>query len=335
MKTCLFNHCRRMLVGAFSSGPIAALALLTVFALPSAAQEFPTKPIRIVVPSGPGIGTDLIARLIAQRLNERLGWTVLVDNKPGGNYLIGSQAVLQQPADGHTVLLAVSSMTVLPATVKDLPVNMLKDFAAVTRVATLPTVVLVTPALPAKTMPELVAYAKKNPTALSYAVTGSGSFLHLAGELLKQNLSISMTHVPYKDTTLIADVASGRVQVAVISVASVAQQIRAGTLRGLAILGPNRSPAIPDVPTMAELGLPEIDGEAWLGTLVRAGTPPDVIRILNREIVAAMQTPEFKDKLPSMGAGFVQDTPEAFARLYAADIARWQQVVQTSKLKFD
>ncbi len=335
MKTCLFNHCRRMLVGAFSSGPIAALALLTVLALPSAAQEFPTKPIRIVVPSGPGIGTDLIARLIAQRLNERLGWTVLVDNKPGGNYLIGSQAVLQQPADGHTVLLAVSSMTVLPATVKDLPVNMLKDFAAVTRVATLPTVVLVTPALPAKTMPELVAYAKKNPTALSYAVTGSGSFLHLAGELLKQNLSISMTHVPYKDTTLIADVASGRVQVAVISVASVAQQIRAGTLRGLAILGPNRSPAIPDVPTMAELGLPEIDGEAWLGTLVRAGTPPDVIRILNREIVAAMQTPEFKDKLPSMGAGFVQDTPEAFARLYAADIARWQQVVQTSKLKFD
>ena len=335
MKTCLFNHCRRMLVGAFSSGPIAALALLTVLALPSAAQEFPTKPIRIVVPSGPGIGTDLIARLIAQRLNERLGWTVLVDNKPGGNYLIGSQTVLQQPADGHTVLLAVSSMTVLPATVKDLPVNMLKDFAAVTRVATLPTVVLVTPALPAKTMPELVAYAKKNPTALSYAVTGSGSFHHLAGELLKQNLLISMTHVPYKDTTLIADVASGRVQVAVISVASVAQQIRAGTLRGLAILGPNRSPAIPDVPTMTELGLPEIDGEAWLGTLVRAGTPPDVIRILNREIVAAMQTPEFKDKLPSMGAGFVQDTPEAFARLYAADIARWQQVVQTSKLKFD
>ena len=332
MKTCLFSSCRRMLVGALSGGLITFLAC---FALPGAAQEFPTKPIRIVVPSGPGIATDIIARLIAQRLNERLGWTVLVDNKPGGNYLIGSQAVLQQPADGHTVLLAVSSMTVLPATVKDLPVNMLKDFAAITRVATLPTVVLVTPSLPVKTMPELVAYAKKNPTALSYAVTGSGSFLHLAGELLKQNLSINMTHVPYKDTTLISDVANGRVQVSVISVASVSQQIRAGTLRGLAILGPSRSSAIPDVPTMAELGLPEIDGEAWLGILVRAGTPADIVRILNREIVTSMQSPEFKDKLAPMGAGYVQDTPEAFARLYAADIARWQQVVQTSKLKFD
>ena len=301
------------------------------------AQPFPNKPIRIVVPFPAGGTTDVLARAAAQKLSDTLGQPAVVDNRPGAGGNIGAELVAKSPPDGYTLLMGtVGTHAINPALYPKMPYDHIRDFAPVILVAGVPNVLVVNPALPVNSVSELVAYARANPGKLNFASSGSGTSIHLSGELFKTAAGLSMTHVPYKGSApALMDLIGGQVQLMFDNLPSALPQIRAGKLKALAVTSRERAPALPDVPTIAESGFPGFEASSWFGLLAPAGTPPPVIATINAEVAKWLASLDAKEKLLAQGANAAGGTPEDFARHIAAETAKWQKVVKESGAKVD
>jgi len=334
MPTCLkFHPASRRTVRA-----AAAWALLTVLPAgvalaqqPAAASQYPSRPVRIIVPSSPGGGTDILARLLAKKLGESLGQPFIVENKPGAGQALGIDVVSHAPPDGHTLLMAASAIVLNQVLSKKTAYDTVRDFKPVSLVSTVSNVLVVHTALPVKTEQELIAYAKARPGALNYSSAGNGTSPHLSMELFRSMAGITMTHVPYKGSgPATVDVLSGQVQLSMPNILTVMPHIKAGTLRALGVTGPRRAGALPDVPTIAEAGLPGYESVQWYGVLAPAGTPATVVNKLQAEIVRAVQSPEMQAAMASEGADPVGSTADEFATFIRSEIAKWTQVVKTA-----
>ena len=299
------------------------------------AASYPAKPIRLVVPFPPGGATDILARAIGQRFSEVLGQPVIVDNRPGAGGNIGSELVAKAAPDGYTLLMGtVGTHAINPSLYAKMPYDHVKDFAPVILVAGVPNVLVVHPSVPARTVGEFITYAKANPGKLNFASSGSGTSIHLAGELFKVMAGVQMTHVPYKGSSpAIQDLLGGQVQLMFDNLPSALPQIKAGKLRALAVTTANRTPALPDVPTVAEAGLPGFEASSWFGVLAPAGTPPAIIARLNAEGVKWLATPEAKEKMQNLGANAAGGTPDDFAAHIRAETVKWARVVKESGAK--
>ena len=312
-------------------------ACFAAFAVGASAQAYPTKPIRVVVPFPAGGTTDVLARAAAQKLTETLGQPAVVDNRPGAGGNIGAELVAKSPPDGYTLLMGtVGTHAINPGLYPKLPYDHVKDFAPVILVAGVPNVLVINPALPVNSVQELIAYAKANPGALNFASSGNGTSIHLSAELFKTMAGVQMTHVPYKGSApALQDLVGGQVQLMFDNLPSSLALIKGGKLKALAVTSATRAAALPDVPTLAESGLPGFEASSWFGLLAPAGTPAPVIAKLNGEIAKWLATPEAKEKLLAQGATAAGGTPEDFAQFIAAETAKWQKVVKESGAKVD
>jgi tripartite-type tricarboxylate transporter receptor subunit TctC len=320
-----------------SLGLAAALAGLAP-ALPSFAQGYPSRPVRLVIPYPPGGGIDLVGRPLAQRLGESLGQTVIVDNKGGASGMIAMEDVAKAPPDGHTIVLALNTqLAVNPALFSRVPYDPFKDFVPVALLGWAPYMLVVNPKLPVKDVKELVALARAKPGSITYASSGNGSGAHLAAEMIKTATGTNMLHVPYKATAEgVRDVISGEVQMMFATIGTVAGHVKAGTLRALAVSGMTRSPAVPDVPTVIESGgLPGFEATVWYGILAPAGTPRDIVARLNADILKAIGDPEYKKRLAIEAVVITGSTPEEFASYMKSESGKWAQVVKASGAKVD
>ena len=312
----------------------ASLALVAAWA---SAQTYPVKPIRIVVPFPPGGATDILARDVAQKLTEAWGQQVIVDNRPGAGGNIGSELVAHSAPDGYTLEMGTVGTHAINASLyAKMPYDHVKDFAPVILVAGVPNVLVVNNAVPANSVAELIAYAKANPGKLNFASSGNGTSIHLSGELFKVMAGVQMTHIPYKGSApALQDLLGGQVQLMFDNLPPSLPQIKAGKVRALAVTSLTRAPALPDVPTVAESGLPGFEASSWFGILAPAGTPPAIVAKLNAEIAKWLATPEAKEKLAKQGANAAGGTPEDFAKHIAAETAKWAKVVKDSGAKID
>jgi len=311
--------------------------LFAAFAFGVSAQPYPTKPIRIVVPFPAGGTTDVLARAAAQKLAETLGQPAVVDNRPGAGGNIGAELVAKSAPDGYTLLMGtVGTHAINPGLYPKLPYDHVKDFAPVILVAGVPNVLVINPALPVNSVPELIAYAKANPGKLNFASSGNGTSIHLSAELFKTMAGVQMTHVPYKGSApALQDLVGGQVQLMFDNLPSSLALIKGGKLKALAVTSGARAAALPDVPTLAESGLPGFEASSWFGLLAPTGTPSSVIAKLNGEIAKWLATPEAKEKLLAQGANAAGGTAEEFAQFIAAETAKWQKVVKESGAKVD
>lgn len=317
-------------------GIAAALALLGAATSATAVEiSYPVRPVRFIVPFAPGGSTDTLARTLAQRLSDVLGQQVVVDNRSGGNGNIGTEIVARAPPDGHTILLGyIANLGIGPSLYAKLPYDPVRDFAPVTQLAVSPNILVAHPSLPVKSVRELVAYAKANPQKINYASAAVASLGHLAGELLNSAAGIHMQHVPYKGSgQAVIDLLAGQVQIMFSGMSSVMPHIKAGKLRPLAVTGAQRSPATPDVPTIAEAGYPGFEASAWYGVLAPAGTPKAIVSRLNAEILRVLKIPEVKERLENVGFELVGGTPDAFATYIRSEIEKWARVVKASGIK--
>lgn len=315
---------------------IGAAALLAI-AAGASAQDFPSRPIRILVPSTPGGSVDTLARLVGNNLAERWKQQVVVDNRAGAGGIIAGELTAKAAPDGYTLIMAtIAAMVTNVSLAKKLPYDPVRDFAPVTLVASQQIVLLVTPSLPAKSIKELIALAKAKPGQLTFASAGTGSGGHLSGELLKLLAGIDLTHVPYKGISpAIVDVISGQVSMTFASIISGTPHVKSGKLRALAVTGAHRSPALPDMPTMVEAGVPGYESSTWYGLLAPKGTPRPVVDKLNKEVVAIVNLPDIKSHLLAEGAEPVGNTPEQFGALIRAEIDKWGKVIRAAGLRAD
>lgn len=297
------------------------------------AQTYPVKPIRIVVPYPPGGGTDLIARTLAQKMSEGMGLQVLVDNRPGANGIIGSDVVAKAAPDGYTVLITLATHVINPALYAKLPYGP-DDHAPVTLLAEYPFVITVHPSLPAKTLKAFVAFARARPGQLSFASSGNGSGPHLGMELFKSMAGIDLVHVPYKGAgQAMSDLLSGQVPVFLNNFLAGAQMIKAGRLRALAVTSARRSPAAPDIPTVAEAGVPGYAVTGWYGMMLPSATPQPVLRALHEGTVRALKSKEVSSKLANEAAEVVANTPQEFAAFLKTESAKWTGVIRKAKVR--
>jgi tripartite-type tricarboxylate transporter receptor subunit TctC len=313
------------------------LLAVAVAASPAFAADYPIKPIRIVVPFSAGGTSDFLARAIAAKLDGALGQTVIIDNKPGAGGNIGSDAVAKADPDGYTLLLGtVGTHAINSSLYKKMPYDAMKDFAPVTLVAEVPNMLVVHPSVPAKSVQELLALAKAKPGSLTFASSGNGSSIHLSGELFKSLAGVDMLHIPYKGSSpAVSDLLGGQVNMMFDNMPSSLPHVKAGKLRALAVTSAKRSPAMPDLPTLAETGITGYDAAAWFGVLAPAGTPPDVIKKLNTEIVKVLNMPEVAARLSVQGAVPTTNTPEQFAAYIKSETAKWAKVVKASGAQID
>jgi tripartite-type tricarboxylate transporter receptor subunit TctC len=321
----------------------AMLVSFGLFALgaimsPADAQDWPgSKPIKFIVPFPAGGGTDILSRVIAQRLTEVRKWSIFIENIGGAGGNIGANAAAKSPPDGTTMVMGqTSNLVINPSLYSKLPYDPQKEFAPVVLVADLPVVLLVRSSSPFRSLNDLIKAAKEKPGEITFASPGKGTVSHLAGELIKQTAKIDLQHVPYRGASQAAiDTISGQTQVLIGSVASVISQIRSGDLRALAVTGAKRSEALPDVPTVAEQGLANFVATTWYGVLVPAGTPRPIIETLNTAINAELGTPSVREKIGLEGGVAIGGTPEHFAEVIKADAAKWADVVRMSGAKVD
>ena len=312
---------------------LAAVAAATLLSGVAAAQPYPSRPVRIVVGFQAGGGTDIAARVIAQKLADALDATFIVDNRPGAAGNIGADIVAKSNADGYTILMANSTIAIPSLSVK-LPFNVKKDFAPISNIALGPSVLLVNPSLPVTDVKGLVALAKAKPRTLIYGSGGVGNVTHLAMELLMSMTGIEMTHIPYKGAApSVVGLLSGEVQLLFAGIPGVLAQISAGKVRALGVSISQRSPALPNVPTIAEAGLPGYYAASWYGLMVPAGTPNSTIDILAKQIGTIMRVPEVKEKMLAQGFEPVGDTPAQFGKFISEEILRWEQVVKRAGIK--
>jgi len=323
----------------FRSLALVACSAFALLGAPSALAQapFPTKPVRLVVPFPAGGTTDILARAAAQKLSETLGQQVIVDNRPGAGGNIGAELVAKAQADGYTLLMGtVGTHAINPSLYAKMPYDHVKDFAPVILVAGVPNVLVVNPDLPFKTVADVVAYAKANPGKLNFASSGSGTSIHLSGELFKVMAGVQMTHVPYKGSApALTDLIGGQVQLMFDNLPSALPQIKGGKLRAVAVTSTTRAAALPDVPTVAESGLPGFESSSWFGILAPAGTPKDIIAKINTDVQKWLSTPEAKEKLLGQGAIAAGGSPDDFAKHIQAETAKWAKVVKESGAKVD
>ena len=310
-------------------------AVLLMAAALTHAQSFPVKPVRVITPFTAGSAIDTLARVVGQKLGDTWGQQVVIDNRIGANGIIGTEAAAKAPPDGYTVYLGnISTLAVNPHLYLKLPYDALRDFAPVTLAATIPVVLVVHPSLPVKSVRELIPLAKAHPGQLNYASGGTGSAQHLPMEMLRVETGINIVHVPYKGLgPAFSDVLGGQVPMMFTGVSNVVPYMKTGRLRVLAIGSPKRSATLPEVPTVAEAGVPGFDFDSWTGYLVPVGTPRELIVKLHADITRTLAAPEVRDKLVTLGFDLVGGTPEAFATLIRNDIARFGKLIKAAGIK--
>jgi tripartite-type tricarboxylate transporter receptor subunit TctC len=302
----------------------------------AAAQQYPTRSIRMIIPAGPGGGVDTIARVIGTPLSTALGQPVVMDNKPGAGTMLASELVAKSPPDGYTILMATNSHAINAGIHKNLRYEAVNDFAMVTLAASVPQVLVVHPVVRAKSVKELIALARRNPGKLHFASAGTGSGTHLAAELFASMAHLSMLHVPYRSgSAALIDLAGGHVDLMFSNTINSGPYVRSGKLNALAITTVRRSPQFPELPTIAESGVPGYRAEVWYGVLVPARTPSDIMVRLNREIVAILRTNETRQKFAAQGADTIGSTPEEFATVMKNDIAKWAKVAASMPMQMD
>jgi tripartite-type tricarboxylate transporter receptor subunit TctC len=310
---------------------LIAFAVMALVSLTGNAQEkYPPKPLRIIVPFAPGGSTDIFARLVAERLSAAVGQPVLVENRAGASGNIGAEAAARAPADGHTLLMATTGvMAINNALFKSLAYDAAKDLDPVIFIASITNVLAVPVDLPARSVAELVALAKKDAGRLTFASSGAGSSTHLSAELFKSMAGIDVVHVPFKGSgQALIDVVAGRVSMIFDNMPSALPHIRGGKLRALGVTGSKRSGALPEVPTIAEAGVPNYESLSWSGFAVPAGTPRDIVQRLNRETALILQTPDMRQKLAEQGADAVGGPPEAFAEHIRRERDKWSRLIR-------
>jgi tripartite-type tricarboxylate transporter receptor subunit TctC len=314
---------------------VAALAAQTVSA--ADAQNWPTKPVRMVIPFPAGGTTDILGRVAAQKLSEALGQQVIPDNRPGASGNIGTEQVARAAPDGYTLLTAPgSTLTIHPSLYPKLGFDPLKDFAPITILAGVPNLLVVHPSLPARNVKELIALAKSKPDQLNYASTGAGQSTHLSMELFKSMAGVKIVHVPYKGSApAVTDLLGGHVPMMFDNMPSALPHVKAGKLRALGVSTSKRSTTAPDVPTVAESGLPGFDVTVWFAVLAPAATPRDITDRLHRTLVKALQAGDVRERLASQGAEAVGNTPEQFTAQMKTDLAKWAKVVKDANIKLD
>jgi tripartite-type tricarboxylate transporter receptor subunit TctC len=310
---------------------LSALALTTLTS-GALAESYPDKIIRFVVPYPPGGASDVTARIIGQKLTEAWGQQVVVDNHPGANGNIAAELVARAPADGYTMLMGnVGPNAISAGLYPNLTYNVVTSFAPVTLTTTVPIVLLVNPSLPVKNVKELIAYAKANPNKLNFASAGNGSSNHLTGELFKSTTGIDIVHVPYKgDAPALTDVMGGQVSMMFTTVVAAMPHIKSGKLRALAVASAKRTASMPDLPTIAESGVPGFDSSSWGGILFPAGTPKEIIAKMHDAVVKILAMPDVKERLSSLGAVAVGNTPEEFGSYIKSETVKWSKVIKTS-----
>ena len=312
-------------------------AACTAFAAPAAlAQKFPDKPIRFIVPFPPGGGNDILARAIAPKMGEFLGQPVVIDNRAGAGGNIGTDLAAKSAPDGYTIVIASNQVTINPWLYAKLPFDIEKDFVAVAQAASVPMVLAVHPSVPANTLKEFIALAKASPGKFNHGTPGNGTPQHIAFEVFNHAAGVQVTHIAYKGTgPAIADLIGGQVQSAIGTMASLEQHVKAGKLRALGVTTPKRSPAMPNVPTVAEAGLPGFEVPLWYSILAPAGTPKEIVARLSGDISKALAVPETRERLTAQGFDVNYLNPEQMSDLIRNDIARWQKSIKDIGLKLD
>ena len=311
------------------------LAIQAVFAFAAHAQDYPNKPIRIIVPFAPGGVADNSARVVAEPLGQRLGQQVIVENRPGASGNIGTQQVAQAPADGYTLLLGFDgTMVINPFVFPNIPFDTLKDFAAVTKLGDATLILVSHPSVPAKNLHELIALARTRP--LAYGTSGTGGTPHLAGELLKQRTGAQLEHIPYKGGgPAVTDVVGGQIPLVFTAVASAQQYVRTNRLVGLGVPGAKRSSSLPEVPTFQESGLEGFDVSSWTGIFAPAATPRPIVERLQKELAVVLQSAFVKERYAVLGIEPVGNSPDAFAAQVRDDLARWEKVVKAANVRVE
>jgi tripartite-type tricarboxylate transporter receptor subunit TctC len=305
---------------------LCAAALL---ACGTASAQWPSRPVRLVVPFPAGGPSDLLARPLAAGMSENLGQPVIVENKGGAGGVIGVDSVAKSAPDGYTIAFNnCSSLAISPYSLSSIPYKVDKDFALITAVARVPEVLVVNPQVPVNTFAELIAYAKANPGKINFGSAGSGSITHLAGELLNVEAGVQLVHVPYKGAApAVSDLLGGQVQMAILDVPVVLPHIRSGKFKALAVTSDKRSGALPDVPTTAELGYPQVTSDNWYGLVVPAATPADVVKRIHAAAVAALRAPALIEQYDKVSAVPMPDTPQEYAAFIASEQAKWSKIV--------
>lgn len=313
---------------------VVVLAVV-LFGVPAMAQQYPVKPVRMVVPSAPGSGPDLIARVVAQKLTEALGRSVVTDPRPGAGGSLGADIVAKSPADGYTLIMgSAGSHSVNSALYPKLSYDAVKDFAPISLVSTAPNILIVHPSLPVKTVKDLVALAKAKPGELTFGSGGNGSTAHLSGELFRVLAKANMVHVPFKGAPAAAiGVMTGEISMGIINLPPALPHVKSGKLKALGVSTEKRSSAVPDIPTIAEAGLPGYEAGTWYGLLAPAGTPNDILVRLNTELVKGLRSDDMKKRIAAEGGDIVGSTPEEFTVVIKRDIEKWTRVVNASGAK--
>jgi tripartite-type tricarboxylate transporter receptor subunit TctC len=316
---------------------VAASIALSAIAVQAHAQPYPSQPIKMIVPFTAGGTTDILARTIGQKLSEAWRQPVIVENRPGAGGNIGADVVAKAKPDGYTILMGtIGTQSINSSLYAKMPYDAAKDFAPVTLVAMVPNVLVVNPAVNAKTVRELVALAKAKPGELNFASSSTGGSPHLSGEMFKQMTGADIVHVPYKGSApAITDLLGGQVSLMFDNLPSALPQVKAGKLRALAVTSARRSQAAPDIPTLAESGVPGYEVDSWFGILAPAGTPKEIVNQLNAEIVRILKIPQVRERLLEQGAEPVGDTPEHFADHIRNETVKWARVVKASGAKAD
>ncbi|MEC4723472.1 tripartite tricarboxylate transporter substrate binding protein [Noviherbaspirillum sp. CPCC 100848] len=324
-----FKKPMQMLVGALSLSILAGAGN-------AAAADYPGKPVRLLVGYSAGGATDVIARLVAQKLSTQMGQQFIVENKPGANGNIAAELVARAVPDGLTLYVAAINNTINASLYNNLSFNFERDFAPVSLIATVPNILVVHPSVPAKNVKEFIEFAKKKPGEINFASSGSGSSIHMSGELFKMMTGVDMLHVPYKGSApAVTDLLGGRVQAMFDNAPSALPNVQNGRLRALAITSAKRSEALPDLPTMIEAGLPGYEVNSWFALVAPANTPREIVARLNEEVNKALRNPDVRASLAKLGADPSGTTPEQLRTFISSETARWAKVVKTSGAKVD
>lgn len=312
------------------------LSMLAWLPVAADAQDYPARTVRIIVPFSAGGSTDLIARVLAQKLTEDLGATFIVENRPGAGGAVGTAIVAKSPPDGYNLVVVSSSHSINPSVQKSLPYDTIRDLASVSLLMSGPALLVTHPSVPATTVKELIALARAKPGALTFGSAGIGTPPHLGGELFKMMAKVDMTHVPYKgNSAAFIDVMAGEISLMFPNIVSGLPHVRQGKMRGMAVSGKKRSPIAPQIPTVSESGLPGYEMGSWFGLVAPAGTPAAVVGRLQQATAKALRLPDVKEKLTAQGAEPIGSTPEEFRVFLDGEIARWARVIKASNMQLN